>query len=78
MNIFKRLAELEKQNASLALRLAEQAAITEALKATVTALDTTIKDALPELHEQFGEIEQFEKGVNNILLYSAGNKGGDS
>lgn len=77
MNVFKRLAELEKQNASLALKCAELEKLIAALTDEHAKLEKRLEDITPNILDQFGDIERFEEGVNNILLYSAGNKGGD-
>lgn len=71
MNVFKRLAELEKQNASLALALAEQAK-------AISTLEKRLEEAMPGFEEQRVDIELFEKGVNNILLFDANSKGGEA
>jgi chromosome segregation ATPase len=77
MNIFKRLAALEAQNANLALKCAELEKLIAALTDEHAKLEKRLEDITPNILDQFGDIERFEEGVNNILLYSAGNKGGD-
>lgn len=77
MNIFKRLAALEAQNANLALKCAELAALITTANDEYSKLEKRLEDITPNIIDQFGDIERFEEGVNNILLYSAGNKGGD-
>lgn len=70
MRVFKRLAELEKQNASLALALAEQAK-------AISELEKRLEEAMPGFEQQREDIELFEKGVNNILLFDAVSRGGE-
>ena len=70
MRVFKRLAELEKQNASLALALAEQAK-------AISELEKRLEEAMPAFEQQREDIELFEKGVNNILLFDAVSRGGE-
>lgn len=78
MNIFKRLAALESQNANLALELAKQTKKTEILEAKLIELTEAFSEVSPELEKQQNELERFEQGVNNILMFSANYKGGDS
>lgn len=77
MNIFKRLAALETQTAKLALKCAELEKLIAANTDAYAELEKQLDHITPNVLDQYGDIERFEEGVNNILLYSAGIKGGD-